>query len=234
LRFNCLCGLTALCLLAPQLAHSQETETAVETNSPSETQIEVMKNTPLRKPVVSEISVMGMIPDGNFTMFSATLRCHAWAAGVEYDRHSWGHFLKSQVDYAVEVIPFALLSQPAKSDFWGNAISPNQELVPGVAVLPFGFRFLWRSGKAIKPYMVGKIGAIAFTKKAFSPNASYANFNIQAASGVQIKLTERVDLRVDPFEFFHVSNGYFPKSNPGMDELAMQVGMTYHLGKHVE
>lgn len=235
-RLKCLFVLAALCLLAPQLGHSQEAEAAVGANTPSDTSatgIEVTRNTPPRKPLGSEISVMGMIPDGNTTMFSATVRCHAWAVGVEYD-HTWGHFLKTQFDYAAEVIPFVLLSQPAKSDFWGNAKSPNQELVPGVSVLPVGFRFLWRSGKAIKPYMIGKLGAIGFTQKAFSPDASYANFNVQVATGVQVKLTERVDLRVEPFEFFHVSNGYFPASNPGMDDLAVRIGVTYHLGKQVQ
>ncbi len=96
---------------------------------------------------------------------------------------------------------------------------------------PFGFRFLWRSNKAIKPYVIGKLGAAVFTQKALSPEASYVNFNIQAAFGLQIKMTENWDLRVDPFEFFHVSNGYLAASNPGMDELAVKIGVTYHLTK---
>jgi Lipid A 3-O-deacylase (PagL) len=154
--------------------------------------------------------------------------------GVEYDRHSWGHFLKSRVDYVAEVLPFVLLSQPATSDFWGNAKSPNQEMVQGVSVSPFGFRFLWRSNKAVKPYVVGKLGAAVFRKKALSPNASYANFNVQADFGLQIRLTDRVDLRVEPFGFFHVSNGYLAASNPGMDELATKIGVSYHLRKHRE
>jgi hypothetical protein len=174
---------------------------------------------------------MGMIPDGDYRVFSATVRCNAWTVGLEYDRHSWGHLLKSQVDYVVEVIPVLLLSEPAISDFWGNAKSPNQKLLPGVSISPFGFRFRWRSNKTIKPYLVGKLGTAVFTQKALSPNASYANFNVQAAFGVQWKLTDRVDLRIDPFEFFHVSNGYLAASNPGMDELATKVGITYHLGK---
>ncbi|MGC2164102.1 MAG: acyloxyacyl hydrolase [Silvibacterium sp.] len=174
---------------------------------------------------------MGMIPDGDYRLFSATVRCYAWTLGVEYDRHSWGHFLKSQMDYVAEVLPYVRLSQPAVSDFWGNAKSPNQEVVHGLSVSPFGMRFLWRSDKVIKPYVSGKLGAIAFTKKAFSQSASYANFNVQAAFGTQIKLTQRIDLRVEPFAFFHVSNGYLAASNPGMDELASRYGITYHLGK---
>ena len=79
--------------------------------------------------------------------------------------------------------------------------------------------------------MVGKVGGIFFTQKAFSPAASYANFNVSAAFGVQVRLTERFDLRVEPFEFFHVSNGYLAASNPGMDEVATRFGVAYHLRK---
>ena len=205
--------------------------TIVTTDTRPATDTIVMpKTTPVKQPRESEIAVMGMIPDGDYRLFSATVRCTAWTAGVEYDRQ-WGHFFKARFDYVAEVLPFVLLSQPAVSDFWGNGKSPNQQLVPGVMVSPFGFRWLWLRDKAVKPYVVGKLGAIAFTEKAFSPNASYANFSVQAAFGLQIRMTERVDLRVEPFEFFHVSNGYLARSNPGMDELATRIGVSYHLGK---
>lgn len=103
-----------------------------------------------------------------------------------------------------------------------------------MSVSPFGFRFLWRSDKAVRPYLADKLGTVVFTKKALSPNASYANFNVQAAFGMQFRLTQRVDLRVEPFEFFHVSNGYLAASNPGMDEIATKFGISYHLGKRNE
>jgi hypothetical protein len=221
----------ALCLVVPQVAPGQEMENAVKANIPTEAGIVMVKTPSKKRPVESEISITTMIPDGDYRMFSATDRCNAWTAGVEYDRHSWGHLLKSQVDYVVEVIPIVVLSQPVVSDFWGNAKSHNQELVPGVSITPFGFRFLWRSNKAVRPYLTGKLGAAIFAKKAFSPNASYTNFNVQVDAGMLFRMTERVDLRVDPFVFFHVSNGYLAASNPGMDELATKIGVTYHLGK---
>lgn len=177
-----------------------------------------------------EISVMGQIPDGDYRLFSATTRCNAWTIGVEYDRR-WGHLFSMRLDYVAEIIPVLLLSQPAVSDFWGNGLSPNQEIVPGISISPFGLRFVLRDGKRLRPIFVGKLGAAAFTKKAFSPNAAYANFNIQAATGIQYRVSEKFDLRVEPFQFFHVSNGYLAASNPGMDELAWRVGFTYHLSK---
>jgi hypothetical protein len=241
-RLNCFSILAAVCFLAPQLAHSQEAETTGGANTPLVTSTSVEASTPAeavirvppkpsgKKPVLSEIAVTGMIPAGDYRLYSATIRCNAWTVGVEYDRHSWGYFLKSQFDYVVEVIPFLLLSEPAKADFWGNPKSPNQQLVPGVSISPFGFRMLWRSSKAVRPYVTGKLGAVVFPQKVLSPAASYANFNVQADFGILFKMTERVDLRVDPFVFFHVSNGYLAASNPGMDELATKIGISYHLG----
>jgi hypothetical protein len=208
------------------------TDTTAETSAPLAMDTTAATKAPSGKqPVASEIAITGMAPYGDYRLYSTTVRCDAWTVGVEYDRHSWGYFLKSQFDYVVEVIPVVILSQPAVSDFWGNAKSPNQQLVPGLSISPFGFRLLWRPKKAIRPYVTGKLGAIAFTKKAFSQNASYANFNVQADFGILFKLTERVDLRLDPFVFFHVSNGYLAASNPGMDELATKIGISYHLGK---
>ena len=111
------------------------TTTSAAANNPAKTDpsakgaVIIPKTIPEKQPVRSEIAVMGMIPDGDYRLFSATVRCNAWTVGVEYDRHSWGHFMKSQMDYVVEFIPVVVLSEPAESDFWGNAKSPNQQLV---------------------------------------------------------------------------------------------------------
>ena len=86
----------------------------------------------------------------------------------------------------------------------------------------------------LKFYLSSKLGAIAFNQKALSLNASYVNFNIQAAFGVEYRLSDRIDLRVEPFTFFHVSNGYLAASNPGIDELASRYGISYHLGRRGE
>jgi Lipid A 3-O-deacylase (PagL) len=244
--WNWLFCLAAFWLLAPQLAHSQETENPalvdapqavspiLKTNTPLATNAVVIPKTiPEKQPVRSEIAVMGMVPYGDYRLYSATVRCNAWTVGVEYDRHSWGHFMGSQMDYVVEIIPVLILSEPAASDFWGNARSPYQQLVPGISISPFGFRWLWRSDRAIKPYVVGKLGAAVFTQKALSNAASYANFNVQAAFGLQIRMTDRMDLRVEPFQFFHVSNAYLAASNPGMDELATRIGISYYVRKPV-
>jgi Lipid A 3-O-deacylase (PagL) len=242
-RPNCLFVLAALCLLAPQLAHSQETQAAsatntpqvtnpaVETKTPAETKSGVTKKTPDKEPVESEIAMTSMVSYGNFKLFGAAVRCNLWTAGVEYDRHIWGYHLKSRMDYVVEVLPFVLLSEPASADKWGNPLGPDQQLVHGLGLSPFGFRMLWRSNKTVKPFLIGKAGVIAFPKKVLSPNATYANFAFQGDFGLQIRLTQRVELRLDPLEYFHFSNGYLAGSNPGFDELGAKFGLSYRLGK---
>ena len=234
---NYLAVLTGLCLFATQVALSQERDNALEqkaplvTTAPAETRTWIAQKTHGKEPVESEISETAMTTYGNYRIFGAAPRCNIWTAGVEYDRHSWGHFLKAQIDYVVEILPFVVLSEPAEADFWGNPRSPKQQLVYGVGLSPFGFRFLWRGNKMVKPFMTGKAGVIAFPKKIISPNATYENFNFQGDFGVQIRMTERVDLRVEPVVYFHVSNGYLAASNPGFDELGAKFGISYHLGK---
>lgn len=179
----------------------------------------------------SEIAESNMISYGNYRVFGAAARCNVYASGVEYDRNIWGYHFKARWDYVTEVLPLVLLSQPVQADFWGNPQSPNQELVHGFGASPFGFRLRWRDGQRVKPFMVGKIGMIVFGKPAFSPDSSNWNFNFQGEFGVQMRLSERVELRLSPLEYFHVSNGYLAPSNPGMDELAPKFGLSYRLGR---
>ncbi|HEX3571279.1 MAG TPA: acyloxyacyl hydrolase [Acidobacteriaceae bacterium] len=237
-RPNCLSVLAAICcLLAPQLAHTQETQaasatnTSLVTNTPAETKSVVTKRTPDKEPVESEIAATSMVSYGSYKLFGAAVRCNLWTAGVEYDRHIWGYHLKSRMDYVVEVLPFVLLSEPASADKWGNPTSPNQQLVHGVGISPFGFRMLWRSNRAVKPFLIGKAGVIAFPKKVLSPSATYANFAFQGDFGLQIRLTPRVELRLDPLEYFHFSNAFLAGSNPGFDELGAKFGLSYRLGR---
>jgi Lipid A 3-O-deacylase (PagL) len=243
-RFDCRFGhnylslLAALCLLAPQVALCQEkenagvTNTSLETKAPVETEAGAIKVMPQEKPrVESELAAATMISYGNYRIFGAAPRCNVWATGVEYSRHSWGHLLKARVDYMVEILPFVILSEPAKADFWGNPESPDQQLVHGLALSPFGFRFLWRGNRTVKPFLIGKAGVIAFPKKILSPDSTYANFNFQGDFGLAIRMSDRVDLRMSPVVYFHVSNGYLAASNPGFDQLGAKFGVSYHLGK---
>jgi hypothetical protein len=208
-----------------------ESDSAEVLNAPEEGESGETKKTRQKKDEQPELAVTGLISYGDHKMFGAALRCNLWVAGVEYDRHIWHYFLKARVDYVVELLPFVLLSEPAVADVWGNPVSPNNKFVHGMGLSPFGFRYMWRSNMKVKPYLIGKAGGVFFPIKVLSPNASYASFAFQGDFGLQIRMTDRVELRVDPLEYFHFSNAFIVKSNPGLDELSAKIGLSYHLGK---
>jgi hypothetical protein len=208
-----------------------ESDSATVLDTPAEVDSGQTKKTHQKKDEQRELVVTGLISYGNHKMFGAAVRCNIWVAGVEYDRHIWHYFLKARVDYVVEFLPFVLLSEPASADVWGNPLSPNNKFVHGLGFSPFGFRYMWRSNMKVKPYLIGKAGGVFFPIKVLSPNASYANLAFQGDFGLQIRLTDRVELRADPLEYFHFSNAFIVKSNPGFDELSGKAGLSFHLDK---
>lgn len=190
-RLNCFFILAAICLLAPQVAHSQETESPVTAKSQG------------KRPVESELIVEGLASYGHYKIFASGSGCKLYTGGVEYDRHSWGYFLRARVDYVAEVLPLVLLDAPVTQDIWGTPTSPDRHIVPGIGFSPIGFRLLWRDHKAIKPYLTAKGGMLIFPQKVLSQEATYESFSLQSAMGVQTRLTQRFDLRLGLFSDFH-------------------------------
>ena len=203
-------------------------------DAPSSADPEAAVTTPpqTKHPVESEIIWEGMASYGNYNLFAIEDMTKLYTSGIEYDRHSWGYFARAQLDYVAEILPFVLLVEPAKSDYWGNPQSPNRKLVPGLALTPIGLRMMWRSNKErFKPYILIKGGMIGFTQKVLSNEASYEDFTLQSGFGVQTKLTHRVDLRLGLWGDFHFSNAYIVPSDPGTDVMNASWGISYHLGQ---
>jgi opacity protein-like surface antigen len=71
---------------------------------------------------------------------------------------------------------------------------------------------------------------LIFDKKALSSVASYENFSFQVGLGVQVRLTRTLDLRAG-YSDIHFSNAFVVPSNPGLDVMSCNAGLSYHLGK---
>ena len=218
LRVIGLFTLAALCLLAPQFARSQDSAIPAETKKPA------------RQPVESELIVEGAGPFGHVHFLTSSWWSYLYTGGVEYDRHSWGNFIGARMDYVAEVLPVAILRQPAKTDVWGDPLTPAKETVPGAALSPIGLRMMWRSSQSIKPYFITKGGLILFDKKALSQYASYGNMLLQVGVGVQFRLTKRFDMRAG-VGYMHFSDAFVVPSNPGLDVMNYNGGLSYHFGK---
>ena len=197
-----------------------------------------------KRPVKSEIIVEGLVSYGNYKIFASGYDMKLFTAGVEYDRHSWGYFLKAQVDYVAEFLPFVLLDKPLCEDIYGNPcgdIYSNppvtideskkvRQFVPGMGISPIGFRMLWRPSKKIQPYLEAKGGILGFTHKVPSSVSSYENFTLQSAMGAEVKMNARWGLRLGLFSDFHFSNAFVVPVNPGLDVMSANLGLSYHFG----
>jgi hypothetical protein len=164
---------------------------------------------------------------GHFHIFADSWWSYLNVAGIEYERHSWGKAIGAQLDYSAEILPIVILRQPSKTDVWGDKLSSTFATVPGLGIAPIGLRMLWRDGKLWKPYYVIKGGMVGFTQKAMSNYASYENFTLQQAIGLQFRLTDRFDMRTS-ISYFHISNGFVVPNNPGIDEMSWNTGLSYH------
>ena len=136
----------------------------------------------------------------------------------------------ARFDYVAEFLPLVLLNADASYDIWGNPMTTARKTVPGVGFSPIGFRLEWRDQKAIKPYLMAKGGLVIFTQKELSSHATYENFSLQSSTGLQVKMTPRMDLRLGLFGDFHFSDAFIVPVNPGLDVMNASLGITYHLG----
>jgi hypothetical protein len=180
--------------------------------------------------VARELTFVSLASYGHYKIFASGSGAKLYTSGVEYDRNSWGRFLGAQFDYVAEFLPVVLLDAAKSSDIWGTPSTQAHEIVPGVGFSPIGFRLEWRDQKAIKPYLMAKGGMIIFSKKELSQEATYENFSLQSSTGLQVRMTPRVELRLGLFGDFHFSNAFIVPVNPGLDVMNASLGITYHLG----
>ena len=183
---------------------------------------------PAKQPVESDLVIEGLASYGHYKIFASGSGCKLYTAGVEYDRHSWGYLLKARVDYVAEFLPVVLLDAPLTQDIWGTPTSPYKHIVPGLGFSPIGFRLLWRDHKAIKPYILAKGGLLAFSQKVLSQEATYVDFSLQSAGGVNVKMTEKWELRLGLFSDFHFSDDFIVPVNPGIDVMNANLGLVYN------
>ena len=185
---------------------------------------------PEKHSVDSELIAEGEGSFGHYHIFAYSWWSELYTGGIEYDRHTWDYFLKAQMDWVAEVLPVAILRQPADTDVFGDPLSQSRVINPGLGIYPVGLRMKWRYNKGWEPYFIIKGGMLFFTQKALSKDAAHQNFSLQIGLGMQHRLTKRFDMRVG-YEDIHFSDAFMVPSNPGLDVMAYDGGIVYRLGK---
>ncbi|HEY1901105.1 MAG TPA: hypothetical protein VGG56_01645 [Terracidiphilus sp.] len=183
-----------------------------------------------KRPVDSELIVEGEGSFGHYHIFAYSWWSELYTGGIEYDRHTWNYFLKSQMDYVAEILPVTILRQPTDTDVFGDPLSQARFINPGLGIYPVGLRMKWRYDKGWQPYFIIKGGMLFFAQKALSKDAAHQNFSLQMGIGMQRRLTKRFDVRTG-YEDIHFSDAFVVPSNPGLDVMAYDGGIVYHLGK---
>jgi len=183
-----------------------------------------------KHPPESELIAEGEGSFGHYHIFAYSWWSELYTGGIEYDRHTWNYFLKSQMDYVAEILPVAILRQPADTDVFGDPLSQSRVINPGLGIYPVGLRMKWRYDKGWQPYFIIKGGMLFFAQKALSKDAAHQNFSLQMGLGMQRRLTRRFDVRLG-YEDIHFSDAFMVPSNPGLDVMSYDGGIVYRLGK---
>ncbi len=222
--------IAALCLAPPTSAQNVLTADSALDAFPGAAPLIAPTPPPRKPPPARDLTIEGLVSYGHYHIFASGEDCKMYDIGIEYDRHTWGHLLGSRVDWVAEIMPMVLLHQPTEMNIWGTPLTSTFKTVPGVEIAPIGIRWLWRDGKAIKPYLMAKGGILVFAQKPLSNRTTYENLSLQSSVGLQVRINERFDLRLGLFGDYHFSDAFIVPVNPGLDVMNASMGLTYHIG----
>lgn len=194
-----------------------------------ETSVVTSRPTPPKRPPAQDIAVEGGGSFGHYRIFAGGMDAKQYIGGVEYDRNSWGTFLKARMDYVGEALPVMRLNESATTDIWGDRIGPGRRIIYGAGFSPIGFRMVW-GRHAVRPFFTAKAGVDVWNHKFIANDGSYIQFTLHESFGALMKLTSRYDLRVGVGDF-HQSNGFMTDVNPGLDVASYDAAIVYHLGR---
>lgn len=181
-------------------------------------------------PIKSEIQIEGGDSIGNFHLLAYAEDRRILPLGVEYDRHSFGHLFRANLDYVGELLPVFLMNEPAKYASNGKALTTERQIQYGAGVSPIGFRLLWRRPGQLQPYGNAKGGFLYFKNRVLSPEGTHLQFSAEFSLGVEKAINQRWGFRAG-YSDFHVSNGNIGRHNPGIDFMYFNGALTYRFGK---
>ncbi len=149
----------------------------------------------------------------------------------------WGRVIgtpkRITYEYQIEVTPLAValkneVENPAYQDAQTTPNVPPtiRKSTYGVAVLPVGFRFLFRPKNRLKPFVAVRAGFIVFNDDVPLPDASAFNFAGDFGGGLQYQIKRNKAITFG-YKYFHISNISLGETNPGYNANVFYVGYSF-------
>jgi lipid A 3-O-deacylase len=150
---------------------------------------------------------------GGHGLSGSTSDTGVWNVGVRYgwvltNPHGPG-FLRGRFEYAVDVVPVFLVSQPAGTTY-------------GFGVDPFALKWNLETRRSVVPYFeLG--GGTLFTNHKVPAGTSQVNFTSGGAFGMHF-LRRKYNWSIEA-RYMHISNAGLSTPNPGINTFQVRLGI---------
>jgi hypothetical protein len=128
--------------------------------------------------------------------------------------------------YTLDIIPVAVAfhSQVQTRNTPSPAIM--RENVYGFGVSPVGFKFNFRTNRAVQPFFALTGGFLHFQKPVPTPESTRWNFTASGGGGIQFFIANHRAMSLG-YMLHHLSNGRQPKQNPSLNTQVFYFGFSF-------
>ena len=192
--------------------------------------------------VSTQTQGQGSSPGNAWTIFASASVANAQLYGTSRDRHltlfgvRYTRLLLKKgafaLNYIPEIIPLAVLSQPALGNLAAPARTPltHIQIAYAAGINPVGVELVLPQKKRVEPFVGTTEGFLFFNRNVPSPLAAQFNFAFTVGTGVRLRLSESTGISVGYF-FHHFSNAAEAHQNPGLDSHLISFGYVFGFPK---
>lgn len=181
----------------------------------------------------NSLTIFGTVTLANNSFYADAFDRHLYLFGVRYSR-VLARTNTFAFSYTPEIIPVALLTQPAIGRFaLPRSIPPftRTEVTYGAGANPVDFEFLFLPNRKFQPFISPSVGFLYFGKNVPSFFAAQFNFAADGRAGIRIPLNSGRAISA-AYVFHHFSNGFQARDNPGVDSQMIYMGYSFGFGRN--
>ncbi len=183
--------------------------------------------------VEQEVLIEGLYSYGNYKIFASGYDDKLYTAGVEYNRHSWGNFLKGADGLRRRIPALCSSQQAAPHRSMGQSNSNFRKEYSADTSTALGFRpsASGSSGAAIRAsgrFLRPKAACWASPRKLRQPRPRMRTSACNRWAAFRSRSTTDGECASGLFGDFHFSNAFIVPANPGLDVMNANLALSYH------